>query len=144
MTPAFVSFSLPRQELPDLYRSLFTSFMIEQILRNEQGLEPIDPPLFLQNVERLLRVAGESPSALMEQAEQELWAHAWYIYTDEWAWFRAKQDVTNELGVRLSQTKHDVFDRLVEKMYRKRFDLYVAEIDMQSKIAMTQPQKKKK
>ncbi|MDO8617827.1 MAG: hypothetical protein Q7N87_03015 [Candidatus Uhrbacteria bacterium] len=144
MTHSFVSFSLPRQELPELYRSLATSFMIEQILRNEQGLEPVDPPLFLQNVERLLRVAGESPSSLMEQAEEELWAHAWYIYTDEWAWFRAKEDVMRELGERLSRTKHDVLDRLVEKTYRKKFDQYVAEIDMQPKVSMAQPQKKKK
>ncbi|MDP3793292.1 MAG: hypothetical protein Q8R07_00905 [Candidatus Uhrbacteria bacterium] len=144
MTHSFVSFSLPRQELPELYRSLATSFMIEQILRNEQGLEPVDPPLFLQNVERLLHVAGESPSSLMEQAEEELWAHAWYIYTDEWAWFRAKEDVMRELGERLSRTKHDVLDRLVEKTYRKKFDQYVAEIDMQPKVSMAQPQKKKK
>ena len=42
-------------------------------------------------MESLLGKSEPQLERLYEEADEEMWEYAWYAYTDEWAWWRAKQ-----------------------------------------------------
>lgn len=113
-------------------------------MRQEQGLEDIEPPMILERVERLLGYTEDDVHTIFHNVEDELWEHAWYAYTDEWAWYRAQQDATQELGARAKTTSDDAREHLAEKYYNQRFDSYAEEIDMNTEKKREKKQKVKK
>ena len=144
MQTEFFSFTASREELIETHRSLLSRFIVENVLRQEQGLEPIDRSPFIERCEQLLRLGEEDIHLLFHKLEDELWAYSWYTYTDEWAWFRAKQDVERHLGKELVRTKHALLERLTEQKYQTQFELYVSEVDMQKHKIKSKRQKQKK
>lgn len=130
MTTDFVFFSASRDELKEIHRALLTRYVMTNAMRREQGLETTDYPPILEKIERLMGVNPEAAHTLFHRVEDELWEHSWYVYTDEWALYRAKQDVTRELGVKLKAMKEEDVDALIEKRYEEQFETYVAEVDM--------------
>lgn len=139
MQSEFAFFQCTREELVELHRSLLNRFLMDNVLRREQGLEPVDESLMLRRLEDLLRISPDEAHTLLHQTEDELWAYSWYSYTEEWAWFRAKQDVLKELGANAKRTKREALARLIEEKYQRFFKTYVAEVDMHR-----QSEKKKK
>ena len=131
MTTDFAFFSASHDELKEIHRALLTRFLMSNAMRREQGLETTDYPPILEKIERLMGVNQEAAHTLFHRAEDELWEHSWYVYTDEWAWFRAKQDVTRELGAKAKGMKEDDLESLIEKRYEEKFESYVTEVDMQ-------------
>lgn len=131
MLTEFVSVQLSREELKELHAALVARAILEDRLREERGEERVDRRPLLEKLEMLL---GESEQALHEQdhaLEDELWEYAWYAFTDEWAWFRAKRETETELGADAVRSMAAAdFEKTVETRYRKRFDAYVAEVDM--------------
>jgi hypothetical protein len=103
---------------------------MEETMRREQGLEPADYPALLTRIEQMLGYSSEETHELYHRAEDELWEHAWFTFTDEWAWYRAKKEVVHELGKRAKQTHPDELDTLIERRYHDKFERYVAEVDM--------------
>jgi hypothetical protein len=144
MNTEFISFSTTRESLMEIHRAMLARFFMENALRREQGLEPIDQPPLLENLEKTLGLSTEEAHALSHQLEDELWAFNWYSYTDEWAWFRAKQDTLKELGEKAKRTKRETLERLIERRYQEHFDRYVKEIDMQENATKRKAQPKKK
>ncbi len=130
--PEFATLTMSRDELQEFHRALLARYLIEGMLRHEQGLEEVDPPHIIARCEQLLGLTPEAAHALFHRTEDELWAYSWYAYTDEWAWFRAQQDINKETKRRTKRTtNHASTDRLIERKYREQFDAYVAEVDMQ-------------
>lgn len=121
---------LTRQELLEIQEALCMRTMVEDDLRSEEGLEPVDRRLLLERIDQLLNATEEQIKSLEDRMDQELWHHAWYAYTDEWAWYRARQDVVQELGEAAAQTPANVLDDRVHRRYHEAFDVYVREIDM--------------
>lgn len=129
MIPERIQLDLPKSDLLELYRALMVRHVVECTQRHEQGLEPAESPS-LERLEKILGLDEDQAHLLFHEMEDELWQYAWYTYTDEWAWFRAQQEVQKELGSKSGLTKRETFERLVEACYDARFDEFAAEIDM--------------
>ena len=126
----FFTLGLSRMDLVELYRALLAQFISEDTLRREQGLEPVDVPIALEKIEQLLNLSQEKAHALFHEEEAALWEYSWYTFTDEWAWFRARQDALKELGAAAVRTPSKTMEDLIEKKYEEKFDVYTAELDM--------------
>ncbi|MFA4954404.1 MAG: hypothetical protein WC641_03775 [Patescibacteria group bacterium] len=129
MLTEFATIQFSREELVEIHRALLQRVMLEDELRKERGLEKPDRHPLLEKIEMLL---GEREPDLQEidmHVEDELWEFAWYVYTDEWAWYRAGQEAAKgENGKPLTDASR--LKTLTEKFYRDNFDRYAAEIDM--------------
>ncbi len=144
MDTEFFSLGLSRNELRELHRAALARFLTESTLRQEQGLEPPPYPPLLEKMERLLGMSSPEAHALLHRMETELWEFSWYSYTDEWAWYRAKQEVVKELGPLAESTKRSTLEKLIERRYEERFEDYVGEIDMKEEASVTQPRERKR
>jgi hypothetical protein len=130
MLTEFVALTLSRQELLELQEALAMRALVEDDLRREDGLEPMDRRPLLQKVDQLANATPRQIKALDDRLEEELWHNAWYAYTDEWAWFRARRDVLCELGALAQSTTEDTIEDLTHRRYHDKFETYVEEIDM--------------
>jgi len=130
MLTEFVSLQLSREELQEIHQALVQKAVVEDEVRHERGQEKVDHRDLLERLEMLLGENEEALHAIDHAVEDELWEHAWYAFTDEWAWFRASQEVEKELGAKSAQTDAAAVQKLVEMKYQKQFEAYVAEIDM--------------
>jgi hypothetical protein len=127
MLTEFASIQFTREELLELHAALLQRAMVEDELRKERGQERTDQFPLLEKIERLV---GENPQWLLAcdaKLEDDLWEYAWFVFTDEWAWFRAEQDAERDASK--GEDAKDKKQRL-ERLYRERFDAYVAEVDM--------------
>ncbi len=134
MTDAFYSLGLNREQLTLVHRSLLSNYIIEETFRRERGEESKEPPALLAHLERLLELGEEEAHAQFHEEEDRLWEYSWYAYTDEWAWYRARQDTERELGDQLVLTNQEALEQLIEKTYDDNFDAYTKEIDMASTV----------
>lgn len=137
MTDAFYSLGLTREQLTTLYRSLLSNYIVEETFRRERGEESHEPPALLDHLERLLELGEEEAHAQFHEEEDRLWEYSWYAYTDEWAWYRARQDTEREIGDQLLMTNPEAVEKLIEKTYDDNFDRYTKEIDMASAMHST-------
>ncbi len=144
MNVDYASITLPKTDLAELYRGLVLRHLVENEIRREEGLEEAGEPKVLIALESALNLTDTEADALYHRAEDELWDYAWYAYTDEWAWFRARQEVLEELGTKRTGLTQEALDRKTEDRYREKFDAYVAEIDMREPAASTKKKKEKK
>lgn len=127
----FAFLQLTKQELLDIHEALLAKWIVEDSLREARGLETIDPPALLLRLEQLIGMNDDVAHARFHAIEDELWEYSWQAYTDEWAWFRAKQEVLKELGPRAKRMSDHQQEKHIEERYEKSFDRYVSEIDMQ-------------
>ena len=142
MMTEFVSVQLSREELKELHAALVQRAMLEDELRREHGQEAVERRPLLERVEMLL---GENEEILHERdhvLDDEMWEYAWYVFTDEWAHFRAKRETERETA-ELAKTDPVAFEKAVEIRYQKNFDTYVNELEMddsKKKKAIRSPQ----
>jgi len=128
MNTEFFSLSFSREEVRELHEALLLRSMVEDELRREQGLEPVAMRPLLARVEQLLNLSDKQVERITERLDTGLWEHAWYVFTDEWAWYRARQDVEKELnGSPISE--QDMRERMEQK-YHDEFERYVREVEM--------------
>ena len=131
----FYSVGLTHEQLTEVYHALLSRYVIDETFRRERDEESIDPPALMSHLERLLGVNPETAHSQFHEEEDRLWEYAWYAYTDEWAWYRARQDVEQTLGHRLNATSTEAVEQLIEKAYEEHFDRYTKEIDMAQPLA---------
>ncbi len=134
MLTEFASLQLSREELKEIHAALLAHAVIEDEMRRERGLEKVATHELLEKFEMLLGENEERLHALDHVTEDRLWEYSWYVYTDEWAWYRATRDVEQELGSARAQTNEAEFRKLAELKYQKHFSRYVSEIDMREGI----------
>jgi hypothetical protein len=130
MMTEFASIQLSREELQEIHAALVQRAMVEDELRHERGQEPVERRALLERIEQLL---GENEETLHEQDHalaDELWEHAWYAFTDEWAHYRAKKDIERERGTDGKPRDLMEFEKQVELRYQKNFEQYVNELAM--------------
>jgi len=128
MLTEFATIQFTREELKELQQALLQRAMVEDELRRERGQEKADRHALLEKIEALLGESQEKLRIFDQAAEDELWEFAWYAFTDEWAWYRAAQEVDGE--ERTAALDEAVRKSKVEQRYREKFDKYVAEVDM--------------
>ncbi len=141
MYQEYISLTLPKRDLEEFHRGLLQRFVAESLVRREQGLEESAYPDSLSKLEEILGVSEERAHAMLHETEDDLWNYAWYVYTDEWAWHRAKDETIKELGKKSTSLKSDALDRLVEERYEKNFETYIREIDMKEETDEVEPRK---
>ncbi|MEN9558119.1 MAG: hypothetical protein RL141_488 [Candidatus Parcubacteria bacterium] len=103
--------------------------MVEDEVRQEEGLEPVDRDPLLTKLEQFLPLSESQAEKRDDRVEEELWRHAWYSYTDEWAWYRARMDVLGELGSAAGLNELEIEERTHQR-YHEKFEEYIREIDM--------------
>ncbi len=130
MFTEFASLQLSRQELEEIYEALLQRSIVEQALRSERGQEPVDSSVLLRQLEKLLHLPAERLETVEHQLEDDLWEHAWYAYTEEWAWYRAQQDAEAQKDQKQGSGPTETVERMMEINYRKNFERYISEIDM--------------
>ncbi len=144
MNVDYASITLPKKDLAELHRGLLIRHIVENGIRCEEGLEEVDEPKVLTAVESALGLNETDAHAMYHRAEDELWDYVWYAYTDEWAWFRSRQEVLKALGSKRTGLTQEALDRKTEEHYREHFERYVAEVDMRDPEQKTQEKKEKK
>ena len=117
MFTEFASLQFTYAELQQLHTALLTQAMIDDALRVERGLLTPERRPMLEQIEGLLHLTEEELHVKDHIVDDALWEHAWYSFTEEWAWFRAQQESTTEEETEIT--------------YRKKFEAYLGEIDMQ-------------
>lgn len=132
MDTEYYSLTFSRTEISDVHAALLQRVMLEDDVRREKGLEPAASRPLLERVDRLLRLPENELDKTERKLDDELWEHAWFTFTDEWAWFRARQEVEQELGARRERMDATRLKRMVELRYRRDFDKFVEEIEMKS------------
>lgn len=130
MTDTFFSLGLTREQLVDLHHALLRQHIMEDTFRRERDEPTKEPPALLTHIERLLGLSPEESHQQFHEEEDQLWEYSWYAYTDEWAWYRARQEVEKELGIQLQLTSAERVEHLIEEEYERSFDRYTKEIDM--------------
>ena len=93
METEFFGLSLSRNELLELQTALIQRYIVEDELRREKGLEPIAHHGLLCRVDELLKLQNSELDKLTEDLDDELWEFSWFAFTEEWAWFKAGQEV---------------------------------------------------
>lgn len=129
MDSVFYTLQLTQSELQEVQASLLQQALLEDQVRQQKGLEPVDHRMLLEKVDALLGLSNSQIDQLAHTLDDELWEHAWYVFTDEWAWFRAKQEVLREMPKRETRDTENV-QALIEQRYTSDFEVFVQEIDM--------------
>lgn len=137
MFTEFASVQFSREELKEIHEALLLRAMVQDELRRERGLEKVEPPALLERFEALLGENEERLHVLDHATEDGLWEYAWYVYTDEWAWYRAAQEVAAEAGAADPDAR-----KRIELAYQKNFDRYVSEIDMRDVLKKKKEEKR--
>ena len=140
MNMEFFSLTYSRQELREIYEALLLRTALEDELRRAKGLEAVQPHPLLSRLEGLLSVNEAAIERFSEAVDDNLWEHAWYTFTDEWAWFRARQDVEKDLAGKA--TSDEQLNQLVEEQYTKEFERYVGEVDMKDAPSKNESRRK--
>ena len=131
MLTEFVGLQLTREELQEIRQALLQRAMLQEEVNKEKGVSEHDEPHpLLERIEGLLGDSEEQMHALDHVIEDGLWEYAWFAYTDEWAWYRARQEVERRLAGKGEKLTDAELQKQVEADYRKHFESYVAEIGM--------------
>lgn len=130
MLTEFATLQLSRRELKEIHSALVQKAIVEDEVMRERAVPIVEQRDLLERIEMLLGENEEILHMLDHATEDELWEYSWYTFTDEWAWFRAAQDVEKGLGAKKDLTDKVALQKLIELKYQKQFEAYVAEIDM--------------
>jgi hypothetical protein len=137
MHTEFISFQVPKSSAFEIYRSLLSHYILECAVRRERGLETPSYPPLLEQLEGTLGLTEERVHREFHETQDELWEYSWTSYTEEWAWYRARRAVMKTLGSKAKQLPEQELNALIEQTYQEKFDLYIAEIDMQDSEKIT-------
>ncbi len=130
----FAYLQLKKSDLLDLHQALVARWMIENRLRFTQGLESIGPPFLVDRIASILNMNEDEAHALFHRAEDELWEYSWHVYTEEWAWHRAEQDVRKQLKRYVRTLNQEQLNTIIEKRFETAFERYVAEVAMEDEV----------
>ncbi len=131
---ALAYLQLKKSDLLDIHQALLARWLIENRLRDAQGLESVGPPLLLDRLEAILSIKEDESHSLFHRVEDELWEYSWHSYTEEWAWHRAEQDVRKQLKRQLSTIDKQQLETIIEKRFETAFDTYVSEVAMEEDV----------
>lgn len=130
MESEFITITLTRSEALELHAALVARAILEDDVRREKGLEPVSSRPMLEKIDTLVRLTPPQQERLAQALDDELWEFSWYRFTDEWAWFRAKKEVEQELGDRTGVVDPKELQGLIERRYERDFETFLKEVEM--------------
>lgn len=136
MQTELIALNMTKQEAMECMRACLMMSLVEDETRVQQGYEPMDFPVLAQRLASLLGINEAQIDSVANSLSEDLWSYAWYVYTNEWAWFKAERQARIELGLK-EEDKNPELRKKAEKLYKKNFEAYTAEIDMKPKTEKT-------
>jgi hypothetical protein len=130
MQMEYYNLQLSKKEALEVLRALVLSAALDDEIRIQKGLEPAMYSDVLVRMLELLHLPDEFFNNFNQSAADDLWEYSWYAFTNEWAWFRAQQDAHKLFPKR--DKKDEEYQKRAERLYKKHFEKYVAELNMQS------------
>jgi len=130
MDTEFFTMQMTREELLELHASVVQRAMLEDDIRREKGLETVSRRPLLDKLDTLLGLTDAQEDTISHEIDDELWEHAWFAFTDEWAWHRATQSVKQELRMEHATLSEDRLRERIERRYQKDFERFVKELEM--------------
>ncbi len=140
MFTEFAGIQFTRSELGQLHSALVMQAMMDDAIRIERGLPGLEQRPMLERIEAVLMMNEEELHLKDHAIDDTLWEYAWYMFTDEWALFRARQDVLKQFPSATGK----IFEEKIETYYRQKFESYVLELDMRERENRRTPAKRKK
>lgn len=130
MQTEFINLSLSKNQAMECLSALLLKSALEDELRNERGQEPAEPDPLILRLATLLNIKEKAMESQLDLAEEALWEYSWFVFTNEWAWFRARQEAKKAAGQ--ASVKETELDKQAEKIFKMKFDDFVKELDMDS------------
>lgn len=132
MNTEFYSLQLSRYEALECLRALLMQAIVEEEVRLQKGLELAEVNPLINRLMNMLNQSEDEVESKTDRAADELWEYSWYVFTSEWAWYRAQQETLKSLRknsdkVNLTGT---IYKRAAEQNFKKFFEKYVAELNM--------------
>lgn len=140
MQTEFINLSLSRSQAVECLGALMIKSILEDELRSERGQETAEASPTMLRLATLLNIKEKALESQMDLAEETLWEYSWFVFTNEWAWFRAQQEAEKIEG-RIRADEADPETR-AEKIYKRRFNEFVKELDMHSQPLKNLEQRK--
>ncbi len=129
MAFSFSSFTFTDDELVEILEGLLMRAVVEDELREEEGLEAVSRHPLIEKIGMIAKMKGIAVEGVEMKVEDEIWRQAWYAITDEFAWRRAREETIAELGDRAQGMQEERIEHLAHQRYDRRFNEYVAEIE---------------
>jgi len=119
-------------EVLECLKALLLRAMIDDETRLQKGLELPETSPLIGRMMSLLSLSEEVIEKEADKAGEDLWEYSWYAFTSEWAWYRAQQDALRfkSKQKKIVNLQSDEYKQMTEKLYKKFFDKYVAELNM--------------
>lgn len=130
MQTEFINLALSKSQAIDLLGALMMKSVLEDELRSERGQEPAEVSPLIIRLASLLNIKEKTLDSQMDLAEDALWEYSWFVFTNEWAWFRAQQEAAKSVG-QLPANEAEL-EKRAERIYKRKFKDFVKELDMNS------------
>lgn len=127
----YVSLQLKRKEALECLRALMLQALLEEELALQKGVEsPSTHPVLIRLIDAF-GIEEDQFDRAMEGVAEEMWEYSWYVFTNEWAWFRAQQEAlrTGTAEMRVEDPKTQ---KKAELLYKEKFEKFVSELNMRS------------
>ena len=136
MQTEYYQFQLTKTEALECLRAFLSQALMEEEVRLQQGLEPPELSPLLTRFVQLLGISDEQIEQMTDRASEELWEYSWYVFTNEWAWFRARQEALRLKGKGVKPasppTNQEDHHKIAEQLYKRHFERYVNELNMRT------------
>ncbi len=128
MNTEFYALQLSRFEALECLRALLMRAIVDEEVRAQKGLELPDINPMINRLIEMLDLNDFSVESETDKQADELWEYSWYVFTSEWAWYRAQQDALKSL--RKKKKEGSDYREAAEQNFKKFFEKYVAELNM--------------
>lgn len=142
MNTEFYALNLSRFEALECLRALLLRAIVDEEVRSQKGLELPDINPMINRLIDMLDLKDDVVEKETDKQADELWEYSWYVFTSEWAWYRAQQDALKQLRKK-KKTEID-YRAAAEMNFKKFFEKYVAELNMKPIVKSSRkPQEKR-
>ncbi len=134
MQTEYFALQLNKQELLECLRALIMQTLVDEEIHSQKGLELPELSSIITRLTTILGYTNHFLEAETDKIENELWEYSWHVFTNEWAWYRAKQDALKKqkMNKNKNQLFSEEFQKTAEKFYNAHFEKYVSELNMQN------------
>jgi len=132
MQTEFYSLQLSKFEALECLRAFLVQAIVEEEVRMQKGLELPEASPMINRFMDMLAMSEDDVERETDRAADDLWEYSWYVFTSEWAWFRAQQEALRSVK-KIKKTvniEDGDYKQSAERNFKKFFEKYVAELNM--------------
>ncbi len=132
MQTEFYSLQLSKFEALECLRAFLLQAIVEEEVRSQKGLELPELSPLVARLMNMLNLSDEGMEHETDRVVDDLWEYSWYVFTSEWAWFRAQQEALRSIKKtkKIVNMEDREYKQFAEKNFKRFFEKYVAELNM--------------